>query len=97
MISEVTARFSTPAQLQQVCHRLDEFIPAVQPPIWTVPVCVLWQLMEFEQKHSAAGFGSATLAVDQAMERTRANIKWLQQNKQEVLHWFTSQTGRRAG
>ncbi|KAF3689289.1 Aminopeptidase N [Channa argus] len=66
MISAVTARFSTPAELQQ--------------------------LEEFEKEHSAAGFGSATLAVQQALERTKANIKWLQQNKQEILDWFNSQS-----
>ncbi|XP_029010286.1 aminopeptidase Ey [Betta splendens] len=65
MISGVTARFSTHAELQQ--------------------------LVEFERQHSALGFGSATLAVQQALERTRANIDWLQCNKQEVLDWFLSQ------
>uniref|UniRef100_A0A3P9MB43 Aminopeptidase n=1 Tax=Oryzias latipes TaxID=8090 RepID=A0A3P9MB43_ORYLA len=67
IISGVTSRFSTPAELQQ--------------------------LEDFVAKHEAAGFGSASLAVDQALERTKANIKWVQQNKQEVLDWFNSQTG----
>ncbi|KAM3870230.1 aminopeptidase N-like [Diretmus argenteus] len=66
LISGVTARFSTQAELQQ--------------------------LKEFEEKNSATGFGSATLALKQAMERTATNINWLQQNKQEVMDWFTSQT-----
>uniref|UniRef100_A0A3P8RY14 Aminopeptidase n=1 Tax=Amphiprion percula TaxID=161767 RepID=A0A3P8RY14_AMPPE len=52
----------------------------------------LQQLEEFVEQNGAAGFGSASLAVDQALERTRANIKWLQQNQQEVLDWFSSQT-----
>ncbi|XP_037538537.1 aminopeptidase Ey [Nematolebias whitei] len=65
LISGVTARFSTPAELQQ--------------------------LLDFVEEHEAAGFGSASLAVDQALERTEANIKWVQQNKQEVLDWFLSQ------
>ncbi|XP_042268842.1 aminopeptidase Ey-like [Thunnus maccoyii] len=71
IISGVTARFSTTAELQQ--------------------------LEEFVEEHSAAGFGSATLAVEQALESTRANINWLQQNKREILDWFTSQTGRQMG
>ncbi|XP_062245063.1 aminopeptidase N-like [Platichthys flesus] len=66
MISGVTARFSTAAELQQ--------------------------LEEFVEQNSAAGFGSATLAVEQAAERTRANIKWLQLNQQEILDWFNSQS-----
>ncbi|XP_053175977.1 aminopeptidase Ey [Scomber japonicus] len=71
MISGVTARFSTAAELQE--------------------------LKEFVEEHSATGFGSATLAVEQAVEKTSANINWLQQNKQEVLDWFNSQTGRQMG
>ncbi|RVE72148.1 hypothetical protein OJAV_G00059050 [Oryzias javanicus] len=67
IISGVTARFSTPAELQQ--------------------------LEDFVAEHEAAGFGSASLAVDQALEKTKANIKWVQQNKQEILDWFTSQIG----
>nr|XP_020441365.1 aminopeptidase N-like [Monopterus albus] len=66
MISGVTARFSTPADLQQ--------------------------LEEFVKEHSVAGFGPATLAVMQALEKTRANINWVQQNKQEILDWFNIQT-----
>uniref|UniRef100_A0A3B5MB80 Aminopeptidase n=1 Tax=Xiphophorus couchianus TaxID=32473 RepID=A0A3B5MB80_9TELE len=62
LISGVTARFSTPQELQQ-------------------------------EEHKDAGFGSAALAVDQALERTQANIKWVQRNKQDVLQWFRSQTG----
>ncbi|CAL8262791.1 unnamed protein product [Merluccius merluccius] len=66
LISGVTARFSTAAELQQ--------------------------LVEFRGKNSAAGFGSAELALEQALERTEANILWLQQNKHNVLQWFTNQT-----
>uniref|UniRef100_A0A3B5M895 Aminopeptidase n=1 Tax=Xiphophorus couchianus TaxID=32473 RepID=A0A3B5M895_9TELE len=62
LISGVTARFSTPQELQQ--------------------------LLDFEEEHKDAGFGSAALAVDQALERTQANIKWVQRNKQDVLQWF---------
>uniref|UniRef100_A0A8C6VXF7 Aminopeptidase n=1 Tax=Nothobranchius furzeri TaxID=105023 RepID=A0A8C6VXF7_NOTFU len=57
----------------------------------------LQQLTEFVDEHKDMGFGSASLAVDQALERTKANIKWVQQNKAEVLDWFSSQTGRRWG
>ncbi|KAM7003468.1 aminopeptidase N-like [Tautogolabrus adspersus] len=64
IISGVTARLSTPAELQQ--------------------------LEEFVDEHSAVGFGSATQAVKQALERTRANIKWLQLNKEYILDWLNS-------
>ncbi|XP_072291149.1 aminopeptidase N-like [Eucyclogobius newberryi] len=52
----------------------------------------LQQLKDFVNEHKHLGFGSATLAVEQALERTEANIKWLQQNQQEVLDWFIGQT-----
>uniref|UniRef100_A0A672HEJ7 Aminopeptidase n=1 Tax=Salarias fasciatus TaxID=181472 RepID=A0A672HEJ7_SALFA len=51
----------------------------------------LRQLEEFVQQQGAAGFGPATLAVDQALEKTRANIKWLQKNKEEILDWLKSE------
>lgn len=56
----------------------------------------LQQLKDFMKEHEDLGFGSASLAVEQALERTEANIKWLQQNQQEVLDWFTGQTGPHA-
>lgn len=37
------------------------------------------------------GFGSGTLAVDQSIERTRANIKWIEENKNNVLNWFDNE------
>lgn len=45
-----------------------------------------------EEHGGAAGFGSATLAVQQALERTSINIRWLQDNEQDLHHWFTSHT-----
>ncbi|XP_075998651.1 aminopeptidase N-like [Genypterus blacodes] len=66
LISGVTVRFSTLAELQQ--------------------------LEEFVKEHGATGFGSAEMAVEQAVERTKANVKWLQLNQQQILDWFTSQT-----
>ncbi|XP_008309650.1 aminopeptidase N-like [Cynoglossus semilaevis] len=67
IITGVTRRFSTEAELQQ--------------------------LKDFIQEHSHIGFGSASLAVEQALETTIANIKWLETNKNEVLEWFSNQTG----
>ncbi|KAK5868073.1 hypothetical protein PBY51_012518 [Eleginops maclovinus] len=66
IINGVTARFSTPAELEQ--------------------------LLDFMEQHHEAGFGPASLAVAQALERTMANIKWVQQNQQEVLDWFSTHT-----
>ncbi|KAM4602441.1 aminopeptidase Ey-like [Polymixia lowei] len=50
------------------------------------------QLQQFEEEHAEGGFGSAAMALDQALERTRANINWVAENKEHVLTWFEGQT-----
>ncbi|KPP64677.1 hypothetical protein Z043_116954 [Scleropages formosus] len=52
----------------------------------------LQQLRQFQKDHGEGSFGSATRALQQAMERTEANIKWVQENKQTVLEWFRRET-----
>ncbi|XP_064842552.1 aminopeptidase N-like [Oncorhynchus masou masou] len=49
----------------------------------------LKQLQQFIEENAEQGFGSATLAVDQALERTKANMKWVAENKADVYKWFT--------
>ncbi|KAM3870229.1 aminopeptidase N-like [Diretmus argenteus] len=51
----------------------------------------LQQLKQFRADNAEVGFGSGTLAVEQAMERTIANMKWINDNKQQVLDWFTAE------
>lgn len=53
---------------------------------------VIRQLKRFKQDNLHVGFGSATLAVEQAIEKTTANIKWVTENKAHVLQWLTEQT-----
>uniref|UniRef100_A0A4W5KDY2 Alanyl aminopeptidase, membrane n=1 Tax=Hucho hucho TaxID=62062 RepID=A0A4W5KDY2_9TELE len=49
----------------------------------------LKQLQQFIEENAEQGFGSATLAVDQALERTKANMKWVAENKGDIFTWFT--------
>nr|XP_010592130.1 aminopeptidase N [Loxodonta africana] len=49
----------------------------------------LQQLEQFKQDNMDIGFGSGTRALEQALEKTKTNIKWVNQNKDEVLKWFT--------
>uniref|UniRef100_A0A8C7N124 Aminopeptidase n=1 Tax=Oncorhynchus kisutch TaxID=8019 RepID=A0A8C7N124_ONCKI len=49
----------------------------------------LKQLQLFIDENAEQGFGSATLAVDQALERTKANMKWVAENKADIYKWFT--------
>ncbi|XP_073328901.1 aminopeptidase N-like [Pagrus major] len=49
------------------------------------------QLQQFKEDNSEVGFGSGTLAVDQSIERTIANMKWIAENKETVLKWFNDQ------
>ncbi|KAM7396135.1 hypothetical protein PAMP_019203 [Pampus punctatissimus] len=50
------------------------------------------QLKQFKADNAAVGFGSGTLAVDQSIERTIGNMKWIADNKQNVLNWFNTET-----
>lgn len=49
----------------------------------------LQQLEQFKEDNSATGFGSGTRALEQALEKTKANINWVKENKDVVLKWFT--------
>uniref|UniRef100_A0A671V0P4 Aminopeptidase n=1 Tax=Sparus aurata TaxID=8175 RepID=A0A671V0P4_SPAAU len=49
------------------------------------------QLRQFKEDNAEVGFGSGTLAVDQSIERTIANMKWIAENKDTVLKWFNDQ------
>ncbi|XP_008508865.2 aminopeptidase N [Equus przewalskii] len=49
----------------------------------------LKQLEKFQADNSDIGFGSGTRALEQALEKTQSNIKWVNENKDEVLRWFT--------
>uniref|UniRef100_A0A8C8HKQ2 Aminopeptidase n=1 Tax=Oncorhynchus tshawytscha TaxID=74940 RepID=A0A8C8HKQ2_ONCTS len=48
-------------------------------------------LQKFKEDNSKIGFGSGTLALEQAIERTTANIKWVDENKKKVWDWFLSE------
>ncbi|XP_041930194.1 aminopeptidase N-like [Alosa sapidissima] len=50
----------------------------------------LQQLLDFQRDHP--DLGSGKVALDQAIEKTRANIKWMAENKKAVLDWFNSQS-----
>ncbi|KAF4094945.1 hypothetical protein G5714_024023 [Onychostoma macrolepis] len=48
----------------------------------------LQQLKQFRDENAHIGFGSGTLAIQQSIERTDANIKWIEKNQKAVLEWF---------
>ncbi|XP_056608835.1 aminopeptidase N-like isoform X2 [Triplophysa dalaica] len=48
----------------------------------------LHQLERFKEEYAATGFGSGTRAMDQAIETTKANIKWVSENKKQVMDWM---------
>lgn len=54
----------------------------------------LQQLEQFKKDNQDIGFGSGTRALEQALERTRANINWVKENQATVLNWFQSQNPR---
>ncbi|XP_043099183.1 aminopeptidase N [Puntigrus tetrazona] len=52
----------------------------------------LSQLKRFQKDNAETGFGSGTQALQQAIEKTTAKIKWLAENKESVLQWFLSES-----
>lgn len=51
----------------------------------------LFQLLQFREDNAEVGFGSGALALNQSIERTEANIKWISENKPNVLKWLGDQ------
>ncbi|NWV65277.1 AMPN Aminopeptidase, partial [Malurus elegans] len=51
----------------------------------------LQQLEQFKKDNQDIGFGSGTRALEQALERTRANINWVKENQATVLEWFNAE------
>ncbi|XP_056135222.1 aminopeptidase Ey-like isoform X2 [Lampris incognitus] len=54
------------------------------------------QLQQFKEDHEAVGFGSGMAALEQALERTKANINWVAMNKAQVLEWFSEEAASTA-
>uniref|UniRef100_A0AAR2LK22 Aminopeptidase n=1 Tax=Pygocentrus nattereri TaxID=42514 RepID=A0AAR2LK22_PYGNA len=52
----------------------------------------LQQLKQFQRDYDEDGMGPATRALEQAIERTEANIQWVKENKQTVLNWFLQES-----
>ncbi|KAK9971385.1 hypothetical protein ABG768_024755 [Culter alburnus] len=52
----------------------------------------LQQLQRFKEDIAASGFSFGTHAIEQAIERTKANIKWVSENKAQVMNWLIEQS-----
>ncbi|XP_078103122.1 aminopeptidase Ey-like [Sander vitreus] len=48
------------------------------------------QLLQFKEDN-AGQLGSAATSLEQALERTKANMNWVAMNKDQVLKWFQSE------
>ncbi|XP_043083977.1 aminopeptidase N [Puntigrus tetrazona] len=51
----------------------------------------LKQLLQFKSDNSETGFGSGTAALEQAIEKTKANIKWVAENQKEIKEWLVAE------
>ncbi|XP_042331729.1 aminopeptidase N [Sceloporus undulatus] len=51
----------------------------------------LQQLEQFKADNADVGFGSGTRALEQALEKTKANIQWVAENKGPVKVWFEAE------
>uniref|UniRef100_A0A671SSU6 Aminopeptidase n=1 Tax=Sinocyclocheilus anshuiensis TaxID=1608454 RepID=A0A671SSU6_9TELE len=52
----------------------------------------LEKLLQFKSDNSETGFGSGTAALEQAIEKTKANIKWVAENQREVTEWLVAES-----
>ncbi|XP_074522826.1 aminopeptidase N-like [Halichoeres trimaculatus] len=52
----------------------------------------LQELKKFKEDNLQVGFGSGTMALEQAIEKTTANIKWVKENRAHVMKWFTEES-----
>lgn len=50
------------------------------------------KLLQFKSDNSAIGFGSGTAALEQAIEKTKANIKWVSENQREITDWLVAES-----
>lgn len=59
--------------------------------IITKPVFLLIQLLEFTNEHIGK-FGSATRSVQQSIEQSEANIRWVEANHVTIQDWLNRNT-----
>uniref|UniRef100_A0A8C1Q5B0 Aminopeptidase n=1 Tax=Cyprinus carpio TaxID=7962 RepID=A0A8C1Q5B0_CYPCA len=52
----------------------------------------LKQLQRLKEDIAASSFSFGTQAIEQAIEKTKANIKWVSKNKAQVMNWLTEQS-----
>ncbi|KAG9466320.1 hypothetical protein GDO78_016810 [Eleutherodactylus coqui] len=46
------------------------------------------QLQQFKEDNKEIGFGTATRALEQAIETAEANVRWVDENKAVIKEWF---------
>lgn len=56
---------------------------------------LLSQLMSFKEDN-AGQLDSASTALEQALEQTKANMNWVALNKEQVLEWLKSEVSSTA-
>ncbi|KAG8575331.1 hypothetical protein GDO81_009524 [Engystomops pustulosus] len=48
----------------------------------------LHQLKQFKEDNKEVGFGTGARALDQAIERTETNVRWVNKNKPIIKEWY---------
>lgn len=99
LVLGITKRFSTEFELQEVCSPHNHTAYYISLRVFRGKerhalsfVFVFFQLKKFIQDNLSLGLSSATVALDQAIEKTTANIKWVTENKAHVLKWLTDES-----
>jgi len=50
------------------------------------------QLQRFKEDIAASSFNTSLNAIEEAIERTEANFKWVSENKEHVMNWLIEQS-----
>ncbi|XP_072519135.1 aminopeptidase Ey-like isoform X2 [Salminus brasiliensis] len=53
--------------------------------------CQLDQLLQFKEENADVGFGSASSALEQAVEKTKASMNWVTEHQRAVSDWFRAE------
>lgn len=88
---EAHAASTTLKYTQHFLHDVQSKRKATYAGIEFVFLCFL-QLKQFKEDNLHVGFGSGIMALEQAIEKTKANIQWVAENKVHVMNWLTEES-----
>jgi len=72
--------------------KMTELLNSISVFFFFLHISTCEKLLQFKSDNSAIGFGSGTAALEQAIEKTKANIKWVSENQREITDWLVAES-----